>query len=434
MKYLHRLAIGLLIYGSSTLAQEPALTEILRLVDQDAAVIKAQREARSAEIDVQLVEITGAPTLDFSTRGRYPITSEIEDVRDRFSDLDAEYIDGVVTLNVPLTDFGRRDAETDASQLRSHAAAIGVDIVRQETLADLLQMATQIRRTHAQNDVFKQILKTLTQRVDEAKLRYRGGTGTLATVRTLELRRLEIETDLKESTFEAELTEREFKRRFGMAPAAYVQPVESFVESLVLSARPFEVELLDSQSQLYLEQSALRFEAVAVEKSRLPEVTGTVTGTFFNIDSRLGDAYDVVGGLNASLPLVDAGARDAQLSQIALRAEILEEELVMDREERERLWDSNQTRREEIQTRVREQTETRTQLGKELDELSLRAQTLDSRPVELALTEVDVGLAEVALIQSSYDWLDAMIEAFLIRDELFLTLIGQIAGPDATSK
>ncbi len=186
----------LMSFCTYAVASDPTehVDAILQLVDQDATVVKARREARSAAIDVQLTEISGSPTLDFATRGRYPITSEIDDVRDRFSDLDAQYIDGVVTLNVPLTDFGRRDAETDAGQLRYQAAQIGVDIVRQETLADLLQMAIQVQRAESGIDVLTRTLAQLEKRVDNAKARYSGGTGTLATVRTLELRRLELDS------------------------------------------------------------------------------------------------------------------------------------------------------------------------------------------------------------------------------------------------
>ncbi len=434
MRRLITFACITLSFCTESVASVPTeqVATILQLVDQDATVLKARREARSAAIDVQLTEISGSPTVDFATRGRYPITSEIDDVRDRFSDLDAEYIDGVVTLNVPLTDFGRRDAETDAGQLRYQAAQIGVDIVRQETLADLLQMAIRVQRAESGIDVLTRTLAQLEKRVENAKARYSGGTGTLATVRTLELRRLELDSSLKEAEYEVDLTQRSFLRRFDVNLERIQGPLVAFAETLALSDQPFDVERVDSQSQLYLEQSALRFDAVAVQKSQLPEINGTITGTLFNIDSRLGNAYDVVGGLNASLPLVDSGARDAQLSQIALRTEILQEELALDRDERSDRWDENGTRRTEIQAQISKQTKRFNRLRDEVEELALRSQTLDGRPVDLALTEVDLGLVEVDLARSTYDWLDAMVDAFLIRDDLLLSLIGQSMESHAT--
>ena len=402
---------------------ESSLQALMARVDADPKVSSAKRRARSAQIDAELVNISGAPTLDFSTRGRYPITSEIDAVRDRFTDLDKRYIDGVFTVTVPLTDFGRRDAQYEAGLYRYEAARIEVDLQRQETLAELVVMLLDVDRQTQVASRLDTVASQLAVRVSEAKQRYEGGTGTLAVVRSLELKQLDVESDVMRAEFELNLLTQSLQRRFDIEATIYLDAAREFASGLQVPSDEFVAEILDSQAQLYLEQSALRFEARAIMRSRWPEVTGSVSGTLFDIDSRPGNSYDVVGGLNASMPLIDAGARDAELDQVALRQQILDEELIMDRESAESDWVANTSQRVEIEQGYRDALTRQSAVQRDLVDLRLRAQSLEARPTELALAEADLGYADVEVMERRIDRLAATVEALKIQDRLWLEAI-----------
>lgn len=400
------------------------LNALLRLVDSDPSVRAAKQDAEKLGVDVDLVALSRSPTLDFTTRGRYPITSKIDSVQDRFSDLDERYVDGVFTVNVPLTDFGVSDAKKEAASLRAQAAALKINLVKQTTLAELLVMSLQVNSLNQSLIELQAILSKMQSRVGDSRMRYEGGTGALQAVRSLELKLVEIESRIMKAKYERDLLSQQFERRFDTLISEYL-PTAVYFSYLLKSKGQFDVIDRDSQMMLQLELSALNFDSLAVDRSRFPDINGSISATLFNVDSRLGKEYDVVGGISGSMPLVDAGSRDAQLRQIGLKQQIVDEELVMDAREAFAEWEAINTKRDEINADIESLGLKKASIAQDLRELELRAQTLEGKPTDLAVIEMEAGLTVVDELSLRSELQQSIIKSLVVSEQLLLEVLKQ---------
>ena len=400
------------------------LNALLRLVDSDPSVRAAKQDAEKLGVDVDLVALSRSPTLDFTTRGRYPITSKIDSVQDRFSDLDERYVDGVFTVNVPLTDFGVSDAKKEAASLRAQAAALKINLVKQTTLAELLVMSLQVNSLNQSLIELQAILSKMQSRVGDSRMRYEGGTGALQAVRSLELKLVEIESRIMKAKYERDLLSQQFERRFDTLISEYL-PTAVYFSYLLKSKGQFDVIDRDSQMMLQLELSALNFDSLAVDRSRFPDINGSISATLFNVDSRLGKEYDVVGGISGSMPLVDAGSRDAQLRQIGLKQQIVDEELVMDAREAFAEWEAINTKRDEINADIESLGLKKASIAQDLRELELRAQTLEGKPTDLAVIEMEAGLTVVDELSLHSELQQSIIKSLVVSEQLLLEVLKQ---------
>jgi len=400
------------------------LNLLLQLVDSDPAVKAAIQDAARLGIEIDLVDLSRSPTLDFATRGRYPITSKIDSVRDRFSDLDERYIDGVFTVTIPLSDFGVSEAKKEAASLRARAASLKIDMVRQSTLAEILVMSLQVNQLNQSLIDLNKVLSTMQSRVEQSRKRYEGGTGTLQATRSLELKLVDVESRIMKAKYERDLLAQQFERRFDTSIMHHL-PVAVYFSYLLNVSGDFNVADRDSQAMLQLELSALKFDALTVRRSRFPDINGSVSATLFNIDSRLGKEYDVVGGVNGSMPLIDSGSRDAQLRQIGLKQQIVDEELSIDARKALAEWEAIKIQRDELAADMKSLGIKKVSLTQNLRELELRGQTLEGKPTDLAITEMEVGLLAVDELRLQSEIQQTVINSLVVSEQLLLEVLKQ---------
>jgi len=171
--------------------------------------------------------------------------------------------------------------------------------------------------------------------------------------------------------------------------------------------------------------SALNFDSLAVDRSRFPDINGSISTTLFNVDSRLGKEYDVVGGVSGSMPLVDAGSRDAQLRQIGLRQQIVDEELVMDAREAFAEWEAINIEQDEIRADIESLGLKKGSIAQDLKELKLRAQTLEGKPTDLALTEMEAGLTVVDELSLQFELQQSIVNSLVVSERLLEEVLKQ---------
>jgi len=255
-------------------------------------------------------------------------------------------------------------------------------------------------------------------------MRYEGGTGALQAVRSLELKLIEIESRIMKAKYERDLLSQQFERRFDASIIEHL-PTAVYFSHLLKSKGQFDVIDRDSQMMLQLELSALNFDSLAVDRSRFPDINGSISTTLFNVDSRLGKEYDVVGGVSGSMPLVDAGSRDAQLRQIGLRQQIVDEELVMDAREAFAEWEAINIEQDEIRADIESLGLKKGSIAQDLKELKLRAQTLEGKPTDLALTEMEAGLTVVDELSLQFELQQSIVNSLVVSERLLVEVLKQ---------
>ena len=427
--FLRLIALALFVWFpspptyASPVIQSQQLVELFDLVDQDPQVKTLARESAIAALNIADVKIADAPKLDFTTKGRYPISSKLTTVQDRFSDLDERYVDGVITLSVPLTDFGRRDAETLAANARFQASELDVYLMRISVLGEILQFIVSFEESRKLSEHLEKASTHLEKRINEARLRYQVGTGTITEVRELELKSLDLRSRIMNITFERDLLSRNFVRRFNQSIDQYVDLGLAAVKQLSVIKTVRDPNLMRSQQALYAEQAALDHDRRAVERSRLPEITGTISGTLFNMDTRLGDEYDVVGGINASLPIIDSGARDSQVERIDLKVGIVEGELLRNESETLRAWDENQSKTKRVEEQRADTYIRLSEQKHELAELTRRFKSLDGKLNDIALAELALANIQSDVLEYDHELLRLRVGAHVVNESLIESLL-----------
>ena len=176
-------------------------------------VQEGMNQIEKRELEKIKISIERKPTLNFSTRGNYPITSNVSKSRSRANNNDA-YLDGELTLNYPIYDFGEKDFRVLAEEQRKKSDQIELNNIKQSKIFDILDLCIEIIKSELRIKLLKQDIQSFEQTQSLANERYLGGTGTLTSLRRLDLMGLELKADLNQTEFEKEFKKKNILKTF----------------------------------------------------------------------------------------------------------------------------------------------------------------------------------------------------------------------------
>jgi len=286
---------------------------VVEAVDQHVSVAKMRADASAASSRVRSVEISGSPTLEFTSAGRFPIDSELGSARSRVSESDETFLDGIFTVRIPLFDFGKRDASRASEDFRFKAISEKIYGLRQRLAAELLGSAAEYLQYESEKALILKVVELIQEGIRVERRRYEGGTGSLTDLRSLEIRLVEIESELARKKFQATMLIDRVEQDFSISLPEFADVSSTFIEALEVPREIFKPSASSDLASLVNQRMALVSSRLKAERQNLPEVNGLVTTTFYDMDVAFGEQYEIVGGLQASMPLFDGGAKDNEV-------------------------------------------------------------------------------------------------------------------------
>jgi len=276
------LTISLLTIGVNVNALD--LSSISKSISIHPQVVEKANEITLKSIEVDKILAEDGVKLNFSTKSKLPISYNLDVNKSRADDLDREFIDGVITLSKNLYDFGVVEYKINAEQLREKALDLEYLQVFEKILQKLLNTANDVSRIDAVLGNLESNIITVKESIEEIKLRFASGIGTLMEVRQAQLLLLDLETEAQNLHRERDSKLTILRDEFDISGndlSAISMVTSQFIDDLISSNQDFSALIYEA---IEYNRST---EIISKEKSALySELNSLKSGSFLNCVGR----------------------------------------------------------------------------------------------------------------------------------------------------
>jgi len=395
------------------------------LVLETPEVIEAKENLALSDNEINRIASQKKPKINFSTSGNYPFSTNIAPQNNRISNIDETYIDGKISLDTQIYDFGTQNYLIEAEQLKKNAQVINLKILEQEIYFDLIKTGFEILALSDKIDLLKK--HTIKHNEDRAvaKERFIKGTGTNLEVKEAELAALNLESEY--SKLNSNLAEREkyFETQFGEDFENYSK---DFLNLKKLNPKAvISYEMLETLNikKLKYELQSLQAEVLSIEKSRLPVVSSSLSLNMYNMDNGVGNDYSVTGGINMSVPLYDSGTSKANEKAILIKTKIIRSQIVKQKKKWEKDWNNNTSQILQLRKEILLLSQKKKETLNKSEQLASLSKALQSNFIEVMKTKVDLRLIEREIMNLKEELLQSYIENLFLREQLLTGIINE---------
>ena len=393
------------------------------LVLETPEVIEAKENLALSDNEINRIASQKKPKINFSTSGNYPFSTNIAPQNNRISNIDETYIDGKISLDTQIYDFGTQNYLIEAEQLKKNAQVINLKILEQEIYFDLIKTGFEILALSDKIDLLKKHIIKHNEDRAVAKERFIKGTGTNLEVKEAELAALNLESEY--SKLNSNLAEREkyFETQFGEDFENYSK---DFLKLKKLNPKAvISYEMLETLNikKLKYELQSLQAEVLSIEKSRLPVVSSSLSLNMYNMDNGVGNDYSVTGGINMSVPLYDSGTSKANEKAILIKTKIIRSQIVKQKKKWEKDWNNNTSQILQLRKEIVLLSQKKKETLNKSEQLASLSKALQSNFIEVMKTKVDLRLIEREIMNLKEELLQSYIENLFLREQLLTGII-----------
>ena len=314
-------------------ANSTSFNEIITSIDQHPKVVTMARALSSQRIKTKLAGSEG-PQINFSTKGNIPIARNINTNLYRNPIDKRVYIDGLITGSMTLYDSGELHANIASNIALESSSKLEYEDAREAILLKLLYLVIDFKRLEAKRVSLVKSITSTNEVLIKTKQLYKSGAGTIDDVREVELSRLDIESQFQLLNIKQEKVLQNLRYEFGFSKSKFddVYAMSFLLSSVISKGKALKSSRLKAIYQSKID--SIQQQIFAINATRMPNVTGVITTTFYDIARGLNE-YKVTGGVNIALPLFDSGRSDTKM-QSALNNISIENDkfksLIFDRE------------------------------------------------------------------------------------------------------
>tara|TARA_B110000503_G_C7129779_1_gene406351 strand:- start:684 stop:1997 length:1314 start_codon:yes stop_codon:yes gene_type:complete len=400
--------------------------ELEMLASRLPEIRETLNKIKLSELEKNKISIAAEPSLNFSTLGNYPILSNLKQDRSRANNKDS-YLDGKLTFNFPLYDFGEIKFQMSAEEMQKRALEIEFEKLKQTIIFEIIKDCIDIIKSNTNIQLLQNTIKSFEDTLALAKLRYTGGTGTLTSVRRLNLLGFELITELKQTKFELDLQKKSFLRRYKTDSDTYINLVKYNLKKLQIEPKDLKIENLSFIKKNLFETKALDANIQAIEASRWPSLDLKLTGTFYETENNFISENELLGGVELSMPLYDANLRSTQIDMLSIEKNILLQNRQKTKRDIQLAFRENKTSLEKLLVKQSDNKQKINEIQESLKGLNFSSNAIRTNDFEIASLELQrqATLRQIAL----YKWDEKFfnLENALITETLTETLVSLVS-------
>jgi outer membrane protein TolC len=410
--------VTLIILASATSVSASPIERLIELINSQPEYLEARSRVAMSDWTIATIKAGGKPTLSFKSSGKYPITSNGRDnARSNSGD---RYVDGTFSLNIPFSDFGARKSKIEAESFAKDSSLVSLLLKEEEMLFEIIEIGLSIQRDRIfTKSIFEDITEIQKRQAIE-KLRYKGGTGTLTTIRELELMVLELQTQLKLRSLDLEISEKTFEDKYGAEPDAFMDDI------LALANTPMLGPDLDTQlsklKKFDLDKQAVNKKIQATQLEQYPKIDLTLSAAFYNLSKRFIADREIYGGVSLSLPLFDAGAANSEIKSLEV-----ERQIILSRKKKQNSLIKIQIVEayallEKNFEQLNDKTVTIKNLQNTLDELEVKSKSISANTFQAAKTLKEIKEIQRAVEDIRWENKSVQIKLSMLNETLITSL------------
>jgi len=402
---------------------------ILKSIDShpDVVDMKNKISLKGLEIDEMIAE--DGISVDFSTRNKTPLYTSIESRGYSALNQRQSYVDALVTVQKTLYDSGEASYSIDSQRHRQKAAQQEYIAVYEQTLQTLLNLAVENARLGALKTVQKNTIATTEKLINELKLRFSSGVGTLVDIRSAQLWLLELESDYEKLQRDHRLSVKTLDEQFNVTEeqahvvaelvARFMAKLKSDGHDISTITHQSRASFQRSLDRINNEKTAIRSEVKSVKAADAPHISGTITGVLYDVYDQGIDQYEVYSGINLSVPLFDSGLSNAKQRTLNYQLKIQNDAIAMLENDKRLAFNDLNQRYRELAAEQQADLEKAPHLREKLEQITLKLAAVG----EGLLNKLDssLKLAEVERSMTAFPhFLHAMNIDYLVLNELLL--------------
>lgn len=264
------------------------------------------------------------PRLEFTTDGGKELFGNAPKSQARSMGEDP-YIDGILSANQRLYDFGATTARIRSAKLSEAAQSLGPDIALNTLLSDTAKLVREAKFRRRSSELGRLILEQLEPEQAKAELRFQQGLESASEARRLSLRKEAIERQILLDSTRLKGIETSALEQFAI-PLSQLEALHKHLE-LIANISDGPTLLIE---QLHRQKQAQVNQTLAIEAESLPVLSLEVEGRLFDMDEGIGD-YEVTGSLKLAIPFFDGGAREARKQAAQAKVQATDAEIQFER-------------------------------------------------------------------------------------------------------
>lgn len=337
-KSLLPLLLGTLLLSSVVAGDTGGTSYLLVRVEEHPAVVEKKNQALLKGLRIREMVAEEGLQINLSTKSKLSLMDRFSDNQYRITDQDRSYIDGVVTAQKTLYDFGASGFRISSEKSREKAAQLEYAEVYEQTMQTLLSLVADLARIDQLLSAIDPTIKSAKTSIADLELRFSSGVGTVVDVRRAQLLLLDLETERKnlerEKSSKISALQNEFNVSSGDYPLlnntleqliARVEGVDGGAESMLNSQQVVSRRSLNRINQ---EKAAIRHEIQSLQAAEYPQLNGTLTGVLYDV-TRGVDEYEFYGGVNVTMSLFDSGLSSSKEQSLRHQLKLQDDALVV---------------------------------------------------------------------------------------------------------
>ena len=319
------------IATSLVFANTIELSLISSSVSKHPIVVEKANEIILQGISVDQILADDSVKINISTQSKLPLTYKIS-TRDvtRLADANDSYVNGVITVQKNIIDFGVIDNKVNAEKSRKEALKLEYSQVFEVTLQKLLNTVNDVARINTVLTDLESSVVTVKDSIDKIKLRFTSGIGTVMDVRQAQLLLLDIETEIQTLRRERDTKLVILRDEFGMSQSDLSivnKAISQFNKELtgnkqgITSMITKAITYQRSMKIIDLEKSALNSQIKSLKSENMPQINASITSIIYDVVRGV-DEYEVYGGINLTMPLYDGGLSNVRQRSLTYRIKV----------------------------------------------------------------------------------------------------------------
>ena len=319
-----------LIVANVSFANTSELVLVSHSISKHPKVMEKANEITLKGINIDQLLAEDGLKINLSTKSKLSIKHNLNVNQSRADDLDREFLDGVVTINKNIYDFGVVEYKKNAEVLRKEALKLEYQQVFSTTLQKLLNIVNDVARVKTVLVKLRSDLVKTKASIDEVKLRFTSGIGTVMDVRQAQLSLLDLETEIQTLRRDRDTNLVILRDEFSLSQSD-LKWINSAINQFnnKLTANKQDVALVINQLINYqrsvdiinLEKSALNSQIKSLKSENMPQLSASVTGIAYDVTRGL-DEYELYGGINLAMPLFDSGLSKVKQRGLTYRIKV----------------------------------------------------------------------------------------------------------------
>ncbi len=423
----------LLVLATNLNAQRPLnLEDIKSKINNHPNVIEKVHHITSSHLNVLQTKFDGGIKLDFSTASNLSIKSNVNPLNNRAINTRNDYLDGVLTLDTPLYDFGKLNALVNSLKQEEKISKLMYVEAFEETIFKLLSLSIDYVNMSKLERMLVMTKATLVERIKILRTQFIAGVGTLSDVRETQIFKIDLEIEIDSIRLKKYELGQTLEKEF-FIKQTQIKEIASFgkdidrksdkqgLNNLIRQSENPKIEINRTNEIFLYHIKLINYEISSIKASQKPQITSKIKAIAYDLNGGLNE-YNVYAAINIAIPLFDSGSSAVKMKISQHNLTIQKDKLISTKIEKQSKLDNLIFQNKNLKNKYKSGKYKEVRLNDKLKNIHLRSITDGGVMVLLVKTQLQRDQLQRELQNYKVDLIKNNLDYLLLSENLLHTV------------